>query len=53
MLSQRDANDSSNNIRTTREGNSGFLGIPFGQPPQRQQPAPSFPGKISTNYGML
>uniref|UniRef100_A0A915NNG5 Uncharacterized protein n=1 Tax=Meloidogyne floridensis TaxID=298350 RepID=A0A915NNG5_9BILA len=58
MLAQRDNtnNDSSSSsggglIRTPREGGGGFLGIPFGQPPQQQQPAPSFPGRISTNYG--
>nr|CAD2166757.1 unnamed protein product [Meloidogyne enterolobii] len=58
MLAQRDNtnNDSSSSggggglIRTPREG-GGFLGIPFGQPPQQQQPAPSFPGRVSTNYG--
>jgi len=60
MLAQRDNtnNDSSSSsggglIRTPREGGGGFLGIPFGQPPQQQQPAPSFPGRISTNYGKL
>uniref|UniRef100_A0A1I8BJL8 Uncharacterized protein n=1 Tax=Meloidogyne hapla TaxID=6305 RepID=A0A1I8BJL8_MELHA len=51
MLAQRDNTNDSSGARTPREGAGGFLGIPFGQPPQQQQPAPSFPGRVSTNYG--